>query len=67
MTARGREYTLDGSKPVGTFDGGIKMCIRDRRERLLCAVMQNNRLAPSLLQLAPQSETEAFHRCVAVE
>ncbi|MFB2011164.1 sulfatase [Flintibacter sp. P01028] len=37
------------------------------RERLLCAVMQNNRLAPSLLQLAPQSETEAFHRCVAVE
>ena len=25
MCIRDREYTLDGSKPVGAFDGGIKL------------------------------------------
>ncbi len=31
MTARGREYTLDGSKPVGTFDGGIKLTLENNK------------------------------------
>ena len=31
MTARGREYTLDGSKPVGTFDGGIKLTLENKK------------------------------------
>ena len=31
MTARGREYTLDGSKPVGTFDGVIKLTLENKK------------------------------------
>ena len=37
------------------------------RDCLLRTVMGNTRLAPAMLQIAPESETELFQRCVALE